>query len=112
MIVTVVLLGGLALFSTQIKFTFDILSSFPKDMASREGFATIGEQFSPGELAPVEVIVIQKASPVTLGEQLARLPYVDVVSEPQSGQQNADIQAYTVAAKYESIFHGSDGAYT
>jgi RND superfamily putative drug exporter len=95
-IVTVVLLGGLALVGTQIKFTFDILSSFPKDMASREGFATIGKQFSPGELAPVEVIINTEGKTVALGEQLAALPYVDQVSEPQTGIQNANLQSYSV----------------
>ena len=36
--ITLVLLGGLAAFSTQVKFTYDLLSSFPEDMPSREGF--------------------------------------------------------------------------
>jgi len=95
-ILTVALLGGLALYSTQIKFTFDILSSFPEDMDSREGFTTIGEQFSPGELAPVEVIVDTQGKTIDLGERLSVLPYVDLVSEPQSGQVNSQIQSYSV----------------
>lgn len=98
-ILTIVLLGGLALFSTQIKFTFDILSSFPEDMDSREGFTTIGEQFSPGELAPVEVIIDTKGKTVNLGDELSALSYVDVVSEPQSGQTNPQIHAYSVQLK-------------
>lgn len=46
--ITLVLLGGLAAFSTQVKFTYDLLSSFPEDVPSREGFTVIGEQFSQG----------------------------------------------------------------
>lgn len=51
--ITVVLLGVLASFSSGIKFTYDILSSFPKNMESREGFDLIGKQFSPGSLRPL-----------------------------------------------------------
>ncbi|KXG08960.1 putative membrane protein mmpL10 [Anoxybacillus sp. P3H1B] len=50
-------LGLLAAFASQITFTYDLLSSFPKDMPSREGFERIAESYSPGELAPVSVIV-------------------------------------------------------
>lgn len=93
-IVTLVLLGTLAIFSSQVKFTYDILSSFPKDMASREGFDTIGKQFSPGELAPVRVMVDTEGKDETIGKKLAALPYVDHVSEPQQGVQNKNIVAY------------------
>jgi len=92
----VIVLGGLAAFSTQIKFTYDILSSFPKDMASREGFATIGEQFSPGELAPAKVIVDTHGKDVQLEQRLAALPFIDRVSQPQTGRENADFVAYDV----------------
>ncbi|HEY2494566.1 MAG TPA: MMPL family transporter [Paenibacillus sp.] len=95
-IVTVVLLGTMAVFSSQVKFTYDIMSSFPKDMASREGFDTIGKQFSPGELAPVKVMVDTEGKDASLGEQLAALPYIDRVSEPQQGVQNTNIVAYEV----------------
>jgi len=67
-----------------------------RDMASREGFATIGEQFSPGELAPIEVVVDTQGEEVDLVDRLAALSYVDKVSEPQSGELNPEIQAYRV----------------
>jgi len=94
--ISIVLLGGLAAFTTQIRFTYDLLSSFPKTMESREGFATIGEQFSPGELAPVKVIVDTQGQSVTLQQSLSSLPYVESVSEPQTGRVNAQIVAYDV----------------
>ncbi|MFC4305527.1 MMPL family transporter [Cohnella boryungensis] len=94
--ICIVLLGGLASLSTQVKFTYDILSSFPKEMESREGFATIGEQFTPGELAPVKVIVDTQGQTVDLGQTLSDLPYLDVVSEPQNGKENPQIVAYDV----------------
>ncbi|MFC7686187.1 MMPL family transporter [Ureibacillus sp. GCM10028918] len=93
-IVTAIVLGGLALTSTQIKYNYDLLSSFPEDMDSREGFTIIGENFSPGELAPVQIIVDTKGNDIDLTEQIAKIPYIDVVSEPTVGESDADIQLY------------------
>ena len=92
--ICVIVLGGFAAYATQIKVTYDILSSFPKDMASREGFALIGDKFSPGELAPVKVIMDTQGKNVALGDKLAALPYVDRVSEPQSGANDPNIVLY------------------
>src|SRR5690606_27274505 len=55
--VTLALLVGLALASTQIKYKYDLLSSFPEDIDSRQGFTIIEQNFTAGELAPVKVIV-------------------------------------------------------
>ncbi|WP_433944437.1 MMPL family transporter [Paenibacillus sp. SN-8-1] len=96
MIITVLVLGILALFSSQIKFTYDILSSFPKNMASREGFDMIGKQFSKGELAPVKLMVDTKGNPTDLSEKLKGLDYVDKVGEPKEGKENPQILAYDV----------------
>ncbi|MED5020029.1 MMPL family transporter [Paenibacillus chibensis] len=97
-IVTLVVLGGLASFSSQVRFTYDIMSSFPKDMASREGYDTIGKQFSPGELAPVKLMVDTGGQDV-LGAKLAELPSVNEVSKPQAGEKNANILAYDIELK-------------
>ncbi len=95
-IVSMILLGTLAAFTSQIRYTYDILSSFPKDMASREGFRLIGEQFSEGELAPVQLIVDTQGKPTSLAEDVKLLPYVTAVAEPKIGRVNADILAYEV----------------
>ncbi|MWC29927.1 MMPL family transporter [Paenibacillus sp. MMS18-CY102] len=92
-----IVLGTLAGFSSRIEVTYDILSSFPEDMESREGFTIIGEQFSPGELAPVQVIVDTKGEPVDLKGQLSKLPYVAQVSDPQQGKQSPNIVAVDVS---------------
>lgn len=90
-----VLLGGLAAFTPQVKFTYDIMSSFPKDMSSREGFTMIGEQFSPGELAPVKVMVDTEGKDVQeLKESLSALPYISKTGDPVQGTQNPNITAY------------------
>lgn len=93
-IVTSVVLGGLALTSTQIKYNYDLISSFPEDMDSREGFTIIAENFSPGELAPVQIIVDTKGEDIDLTEQIAKIPYIDVVSEPIVGESNTNMQLY------------------
>ncbi|CAM2799406.1 MMPL family transporter [Paenibacillus taichungensis] len=94
--ITLVLLGGLAAFSSQIKFTYDLLSSFPENVASREGFKVIGEQFSEGELAPAKVIIDTEGSETDLKQRLESLDYVSKVGEAQQGAENANITAYDV----------------
>ncbi|MCM3173935.1 MMPL family transporter [Paenibacillus sp. MER 99-2] len=96
LVVTLVLLGGLAAFSTQIKFTYDLLSSFPEDVPSREGFTVIGEQFSQGELAPVKVIIDAEGQDTDLQSKLEALDYVSKVGDAQQGAENANITAYDV----------------
>ena len=88
------LLIGLAVASTQAKYNYDLLSSFPEDMSSREGFKIIEENFTPGELAPVQVLVDTEGQEVNITEQLKVLPYVSLVKEVRSGQTNPNIQLY------------------
>nr|WP_245339349.1 MMPL family transporter [Paenibacillus shirakamiensis] len=94
LVTTLVILGGLASFTPQIKFTYDLLSSFPEDMSSREGFDLIGQQFSKGELAPVRLIVDTKGKTTDLDKKLTGLSYIDQVSKPQAGKENPQIVAY------------------
>lgn len=95
-VLTCAVLGGFAVFSSQVKLTFDKLAMFPKTMASMEGFSVIGDQFSPGELAPVKVIVDTDGQERDVGQALASLPYVSQVSDPVAGQVNAELLAYEV----------------
>lgn len=99
--ITAILLGVLASFSSEIKFTYDLLSSFPKDMESREGFEQIGEQFSPGELAPVKLMVDTqgKVNGEDLKVVLGGLSYVDTVSDPQQGAVNPNILGFDLELK-------------
>lgn len=96
LVITLVLLGGLATFSSQIKFTYDLLSSFPENVPSREGFTIIGEQFSQGELAPAKVIVDAGGKKTELKQRLEALEYVSKVGEPQQGAENANMTGYDV----------------
>lgn len=93
MVATVLILVGLAAVSPKIEFSYDLLSSFPEDMPSREGFSIIEEHFTAGELAPVSVIV---KSDEELTASLAALPYVAKVAEPQ---QANGYQLYSVDLK-------------
>lgn len=95
-ILTGAILIGLAYASTHIKYNYDLLSSFPEDMPSREGFTLIEENFTPGELAPVQVLIDTEGKEVDVTEELAALPYIDLVSEVRSGETNPNIQLYEV----------------
>lgn len=95
-IISGVVLVSLAFVSTNIKYNYDLLSSFPEDIDSREGFAIIEENFTPGELAPVKVIVDTKGEDINIVEDLASLPYVGAVGDMRTGDKNADIQLYEV----------------
>lgn len=96
----IILTGGillvLAFASTNIKYNYDLLSSFPDEMDSVEGFTLIEENFSAGELAPVKVIVDTEGKDINITEQLAALPYVAVVGDVQTGENNANYQLYEV----------------
>ena len=54
---SLMIFGVLAGFSSNIKYSYDLLSSFPEDMNSREGYTVISDAFSPGDLAPTTIIV-------------------------------------------------------
>lgn len=92
-IVTTLLLGGLAANSLRIQYTVDLLSSFPEDMPSREGFSVIADKFTPGELAPVKVMLDTQGKSVDLKGSLGSLPYISKVSEPVAGKSDANIYA-------------------
>lgn len=94
--ITGAILIGLALVSTQIKYNYDLLSSFPEDMPSREGFTLIEENFTPGELAPVQVLVDTKGTDMDITSELEALPYVGLVKELRVGENDTNIQLYEI----------------
>ncbi|AEJ42090.1 MMPL family transporter [Alicyclobacillus acidocaldarius] len=58
----VAVLGSLALAACclalpHVRTSYDLLSSFPADMPSREGYAVLSAHESPGALAPIDVLV-------------------------------------------------------
>ncbi|RLQ94076.1 MMPL family transporter [Falsibacillus albus] len=93
---TVVILGGFAFFSTKIQYTYDTLSSFPKDMPSREGFDLISKHFNSGELAPAQVIVDSEEKSIDLKSKLEALPFVAKVSDEKKGKSDENLLAYDV----------------
>lgn len=56
-IVTVIVLGALGLGSLGIKTTYNLLSTFPSTMPSRQGFTLLADHFGAGTLAPVQILV-------------------------------------------------------
>lgn len=54
--ILIILLVG-AFNVTSMNFSFNLLKSFPDDMSSRTGFELLEENYPPGQLAPVTVIL-------------------------------------------------------
>lgn len=96
MITTVLVLGFFAFFSAKITYTYDSLSAFPEDLPSREGFTVISEHFSPGELAPVQVMIDTEGKDIPLKENLEKLDYVGSVSEPEAGAKTETLLSYKI----------------
>jgi len=96
-VVTLLFLGGLAAFVPRIQYTFDLLSSFPENMPSREGFNLIEENFSPGELAPVQLIIDTEGRDIHLQQRLAEISYIDSVANSRIGEKNNAIQLYEIS---------------
>ncbi|MBA9028840.1 MMPL family transporter [Peribacillus huizhouensis] len=96
-ITTLILLGGLAAVVPRIQYTYDLLESFPKDMPSREGFDLISDHFSPGELAPIQIVVDTNGKDIPLKNELEQLSFVAEVTEPMEGKYNQQLQMYEVS---------------
>lgn len=96
-LVSIFLLGGLALFVPRVQYTYDLLQSFPKDMPSREGFDLISEHYSSGLLAPVKVVVDTENKNIPVKKELESLPYVKEVTEPIAGKYKNTLQLYEVS---------------
>jgi RND superfamily putative drug exporter len=95
-VVSVVLLGGMALFAPGIKYTQNLLDTFPKDMPSRQGFDLMAKHFAPGELAPVQVIVNTQGKELSIKDDLQKLSYVDHIANPMT---NKNYQSFDVVLK-------------
>jgi uncharacterized membrane protein YdfJ with MMPL/SSD domain len=98
-IVSVVILSGLAAFYPKIQYTQNLLDSFPKDMPSREGFTLMTEHFSPGDLAPVQVIVNSEGKDLPIKDKLSKLSFVNSVESPVKGKKNQNYLSFTVILK-------------
>ncbi|MEI4790449.1 MMPL family transporter [Bacillus sp. FJAT-53060] len=56
-ILLIILLSGV-LNATQMKFSFNLMNSFPEDISSRQGFELLADHYPAGQLAPVTVILL------------------------------------------------------
>lgn len=55
-ILLVILLAGV-FNATQMKFSFNLMNSFPEDISSRQGFELLSDHYPAGQLAPVTVLL-------------------------------------------------------
>ncbi|MFS0782646.1 MMPL family transporter [Bacillus sp. 1P06AnD] len=95
--VLVVLILSITMVS-KMNYTYNLLDSFPKDMSSVQGFKTLNEAFSEGEVAPSTVIV--KAEKDLSSEQVQNL-----VKElgHQDSVANATVQGNPFAEKHQNV---------
>ncbi|EAC7104490.1 MMPL family transporter [Listeria monocytogenes] len=93
LIITLIILIGCGIFTTQVKYTYDTLSTFPEDMPSREGFTLISDHFGAGKLAPMEVVVNSKES------MKSSLENVDGVASVTGPERSKGYQKYTLILK-------------
>ncbi|MFH0065848.1 MMPL family transporter [Peribacillus sp. NPDC056705] len=91
-----IIFSVLAGYSSQIKYSYDILSSFPEDMNSREGYSVISDSYSPGELAPATVVIDTDGEDVDLAQALEGMNIVESVADPVTSKSNKDLQSYEV----------------
>lgn len=63
--IVVILLVILSLNVFNINYSFNLIKSFPEDMESRVGYEILEENYSPGDLAPTNVIIESK-EPLTI----------------------------------------------
>jgi putative drug exporter of the RND superfamily len=106
-ITTVVILGGLSLFAPNIRYSYGLLDSFPKDMPSREGYNLIAKHFSAGDLAPVQVIVDTEGKKLDIAHKLSGLDYVANVSEGRLGKFHKNLVSYNVTLNQNPYTPGS-----
>ncbi|NOV00819.1 MMPL family transporter [Paenibacillus planticolens] len=99
--ISLIVLLALAALAPQIKFTYNLLESFPSTMPSREGFTLLSEHVSPGSLAPVKVIVNTEGKEADVQGALAKLPYVESVSKPAGSQKDTNVLAYELIFKQD-----------
>ncbi|MEH7331409.1 MMPL family transporter [Neobacillus drentensis] len=80
-----------------LKYEFDTMKSFPKDMPSRQGYEILAEKFERGELAPTSVVFESSKSITaeeleTLRSTLAKQPSVSKVRLSGTGKDKTVIQ--------------------
>lgn len=84
--------------TTKMNYTYNLLDSFPKDMSSVQGFKTLNEAFSEGEVAPSTVII--KAKKDLTPEQIQNV--LDELNA-QSSVASAKVQGNPLAENHPNV---------
>ncbi|RPK12920.1 MMPL family transporter [Priestia endophytica] len=95
-IITLLFLIVSSTFVTGIKYSYDMLSAFPKDTPSREGFDLISDGFGAGDLAPLTVVFEQNGENENIKNDLARLDGISRVENPETSQSDQNFVSYKV----------------
>lgn len=65
-------------------------------MPSREGFSLISQAYSPGKLAPVQLVIDTKGKEVAIESELKKNTKIGAISQPQSGKIHENLKVYHV----------------
>ncbi|MFS0780245.1 MMPL family transporter [Bacillus sp. 1P06AnD] len=95
--VITLLLVVFSLNTFNIKYSFNLLKSFPSDMESRQGFEILEDKYSPGSLAPTNVLI-------TSDHQLdpEKLTAIAQQLEKQKGVESISPSSETIAKAYQN----------
>src|SRR5699024_11218864 len=80
----------------KMQFTFGLLTSFPEDKPSDEGFTLIADHYTVGEIAPVNIIVDTEGEDVSLQEKLEAHPLVERVEDAVEGTNKDSLKKWQV----------------
>lgn len=111
-ILLIVFAIGAANFVT-MKYSFNLLKSFPEDMSSRVGFELLEANYPPGELAPVDVL-LEADGKFTMNEterqavndiiaEMSEMPGVESVTDPLDVAADAELPRNFLSESKEFI---------
>ncbi len=87
-IITLLVVFGIGAANTfTMNFSFNLLKSFPEDMSSRKGFETLEEEYPPGRLAPMDV-VLTSTSEIEFDKQT--LTNIDKLMQQLEGERGVE----------------------
>ncbi|GEN44551.1 MMPL family transporter [Alkalibacillus haloalkaliphilus] len=79
-----------------INYSFNLLNSFPEEMDSRVGYEKLEEQFPPGELAPVVIVLESEEEIVFSEEQLQELNEINTAIVDYEGVSETTLPSHDV----------------
>lgn len=98
LILSAVILIPLAVYGNNQQRSFDMMADLPDEVPAKAGFLTLTEHFDPGEMQPLDVVILNVPDP----RSPAGLDYIDSLTQDLLGQEGvADVRSLTLPAGQE-----------